>query len=169
MLTARDVAMYFISKDKDGTLFNKKVVEKNGRKFYEGNARLNKYLHLAQNIYLAKTGEPLFHEKLYAYDNGAVVPVIQENYAVLLERTKEYAVNLREEEKLVKSFLDVFYKVCENATLDELIELSHEDEEWIAKHEGYTRKEQEMDNASRKEEYAVQYADMVRIMEGMGA
>ena len=50
MLKAIDVAKYFLNKD-DGTLFNNKLVERSGRRFYEGNARLNKYLHIAQNQY----------------------------------------------------------------------------------------------------------------------
>ena len=53
-MNAKDVAQYFISKDEDRLLFNTKDVELNGRKFYEGNARLNKYLFLAQVVYLAK-------------------------------------------------------------------------------------------------------------------
>ena len=78
------IAKYFLSKDPDRQLFNKTLVHKNGRDFYEGNARLNKYLHLAQNIFIAKTGTKLFQEDLYAYDNGAVALDVQENYAILL-------------------------------------------------------------------------------------
>ena len=58
MIGVVDAAKYLISLDTDRAVFNKKLVERENRKFYEGNARLNKYLHLAQNIYIAKTGEP---------------------------------------------------------------------------------------------------------------
>ena len=54
MITARNVAEYFLSKDPDRKIFNKNVVVYNDRKFYEGNARLNKYLFLSQVVHLAK-------------------------------------------------------------------------------------------------------------------
>ena len=50
-----DIAKFFLSLDKDHTIFTKDLVDRNDRTFYEGNARLNKYMHLAQNIYIAKT------------------------------------------------------------------------------------------------------------------
>ncbi len=40
VLRAIDVAEYFLSKDPERKLFTKKLQTKNGRKFYEGNARL---------------------------------------------------------------------------------------------------------------------------------
>ena len=83
MLKAIQVAKYFLSLDTNHTMFNKDLIERNGRTFHEGNARLNKYLHLSQNIYLAKTGVPLIEDDFYAYDNGAVIPDVQERYAVL--------------------------------------------------------------------------------------
>ena len=48
MLRGVDVAKYFISLDTEHILFNKTLRTQNGRTFYEGNARLNKYMHLAQ-------------------------------------------------------------------------------------------------------------------------
>ena len=85
MLKAIDVAKYFLNKD-DGTLFNNRLVGRAERKFYEGNARLNKYLHIAQNLYIARYGSKLFEDDLYAYDNGAVVPSVQENYLAIKSR-----------------------------------------------------------------------------------
>lgn len=165
MVRSIDAASYILSLDKKRKLFTKSLREQNGRMFYEGNARLNKYLHLAQNIYIAKYGEPLLDSEFYAYDNGAVDPKVQENFSVLFER-RDFQVTLGDNEK---RFIDVIYKAFQNATLDELIELSHEDSEWIDKH-GYFRKEdQKMDSMARKEEYAEQYADMVKVLERMGA
>ena len=128
MIRGIDAALYILSLDKKHELFNKNLRTQNGRRFYEGNARLNKYMHLAQNIYIAKYGEPLMDSVFYAYDNGAVDPKIQENYSVLLER-KDKNVVMEDNEK---KFLDAIYKAFRNATLDELIELSHEDSEWIS-------------------------------------
>ena len=55
-MTARDLANYFLSLDPDRQYFNQNLIVRNGSTFYEGNARLNKYMHLAQNIYIAMTG-----------------------------------------------------------------------------------------------------------------
>ena len=130
MLRGIDAALYFLSLDKEHKIFDKQLRIQKGRKFYEGNARLNKYLHMAQNIYIAKYGEPLMDSVFYAYDNGAVDPNVQERYSVLLERRNQ-PITITDQEK---KFLDSIYKAFYNASLDELIELSHEDSEWIEKH-----------------------------------
>lgn len=59
MLNPFDVAKFFLSIDQEKKLFNQNLVERNGRKFYEGNAKLNKFMHLAQNLYVAKTDKLL--------------------------------------------------------------------------------------------------------------
>lgn len=163
MIRGIDAALYILSLDEDHKLFDKTLRTQNGRRFYEGNARLNKYLHLAQNIYIAKYGEPLMDSIFYAYDNGAVDPKVQENYSVLLERRNQNVV-LPENEK---KFLNAIYKAFKNATLDELIELSHEDSEWIDKHSFYQKENQRMDSMIHKDEYAEQYADMIKVLERM--
>lgn len=162
MVRAIDVAEYFLNKDPERKLFTKKLQTKNDRKFYEGNARLNKYLHLAQNVFIAKTGQKLFGDDLYAYDNGAVATNVQENYSVLWSRHNApvFAPELVE-------FLDKLYIILENAPLDELINISHEDPEWADKHRGYSKERQRMDSLSRSAEYREQYADIVEMMERM--
>ena len=163
MLRGIDAALYFLSLDKEHKIFDKQLRIQKGRKFYEGNARLNKYLHMAQNIYIAKYGEPLMDSVFYAYDNGAVDPNVQERYSVLLERRNQ-PITITDQEK---KFLDSIYKAFYNASLDELIELSHEVSGWIEKHRHYRKEEQRMDSMSRREEYAEQYADMIKVLERM--
>ena len=51
MITAKEVAKYFLSKDNDKKMFNTNLVEFHNRKAYEGNIRLNKYLYF-QSMYL---------------------------------------------------------------------------------------------------------------------
>lgn len=164
MMKGIDVARYFLSLDKHSEIFNKNLRTQNGRTFYEGNARLNKYMHLAQNIYIAKYGIPLMDSVFYAYDNGAVDPVVQENYSVILERRNQ-TITLPEKEQ---RFLDSIFKAFRNAPLDELIELSHEDSEWMDKHGYYRKEDQKMDSMAHKEEYKRQYADMIKVLERMG-
>lgn len=163
MINIVDAAKYLISLDKDQTVFNKNLVERENRKFYEGNARLNKYLHLAQNIYIAKTGKPLLDTVFYAYDNGAVSPDILDRYSVLLERN--WSVPHLPES--AEDFLKRIYKAFSGAELDELIELSHEDSEWEAKHGYFKKNDQRMDSMKHKDEYKEQYADMVKVLERM--
>lgn len=162
MQNAVDIAKYFLSKDTAHTMFNKTLRAANDRTFYEGNARLNKYLHMAQNLYIAKTGEKLFEDDLYAYDNGAVALKVQENYAILL--SKNEIPNLPKD---ITYFLDKIYKLLENASLDELIELSHEDSEWEAKHHFYYIADQRMNSLQHSEEYQEQYRDVLRVMENL--
>ena len=59
--------------------------------------------------------------------------------------------------------------VSRNASLDELIEMSHEDSEWLDKHSFYKKEDQRMDSMERVEEYRAQYADMIKVLERMGA
>lgn len=164
MLNAIQVAEYFLSKDKNGEKFNKNLREREGRRFYEGNARLNKYLHMAQNLYIAKTGKLLFSDNMYAYDNGAVVPQVQENYGALLAKSKHTVHDISDE---TINFLDHVYAFLDNAPLEELIELSHEDVEWKNKHGYYFKQQQVMDSISHADEYRRQYADALKVMEGM--
>ncbi len=125
MLTAKQVAEYFISKDPERKLFNNNVVLYNDRKFYEGNARINKYLFLAQVVHLAKYNTKLFSDDFSAYDNGPVVESIMNSYGRLKGR---YDDNDIDKEKQI--FLDKIYLSLENATYEELIEITHEDPEW---------------------------------------
>lgn len=163
-MTAKDVAVFFLSLEEEkNTLFNMNLITRNGRTFYEGNARLNKYLHLAQNIYYAKTGTLLFSDDLYAYDNGAVVPSVLERYSVLLQRNIPVP-NISEEKEV---FLKKFFIAFQSASIDELIELSHEDEEWQEKNKMLTKQKQIMDTEAHLSEYKEQYADIINVMDRM--
>ena len=83
MITAKNVAEYFLSKDPDRRLFNKNVVVYNDRKFYEGNARLNKYLFLSQVVHLAKYDCKLFEDNF-----SGDVNAYQEYHALIVEHGK---------------------------------------------------------------------------------
>ncbi len=125
MLKAIDVARYFISKDTDGKLFNKKIVQYNSRNCYEGNIKLNKYLFLAQVVYLARYGCKLFSDDFKAYDNGPVIESIMSSYSYIVDTNEEIIFDSD-----IQYFLDQIYYSLENASVEELIEISHEDPEW---------------------------------------
>lgn len=126
MVTAKEVAKYFLLKDSDKKLFNTNLVEFNDRKAYEGNIRLNKYLYFAQTVYLAKYGKLLFEDNFVAYDNGPVIKEIVENYPSMQANTKEEIILPNE----IKSFLDKIYLSLKDASCEELIEITHEDTAW---------------------------------------
>ena len=75
-----------------------------------------------------------------------------------------FCYSLNDETKL---FLKKIFIVLENADIYKLMDLSHEDPEWIAKHGFYNKQEQIMDTAARLDEYKDQYADIIRLMDGM--
>lgn len=57
--------------------------------------------------------------------------------------------------------------MLQNADIYKLMDLSHDDPEWIAKHGFYNKQDQVMNTASRLEEYREQYADIIQIMDNM--
>lgn len=167
MTNAKDIATYFFQKDKNRDVFTSELIQRGTTPpFVAGNARVNKYLHMAQNMWIARTGKLLFNQRLLAFENGAVVEEVRLNYNMLLQNSSQCAVNIPGD---VRTFLDKIYVMLQNATIDELIELSHQDKEWDAKsdYRHRTKKEQEMDSLSRKDEYKNQYADALIVLEHM--
>lgn len=125
MLEAKNVAEYFLSKDPERKLFNTNLVTYNNRKSYEGNIRINKYLFLAQVVHLAKYGEKLFSDSFRAYDNGPVIEDILHSFNKLIKNKEKSTISSEK-----KEFLDKIYMSLENASYEELIEITHEDPEW---------------------------------------
>ena len=66
-----------------------------------------------------------------------------------------------------KRFLKKFFIAFQNASIDELIELSHEDSEWKAKHAYYDKRDQKMDVLAHADEYRQQYGDIVTVLDRM--
>ncbi len=125
-MKAIDVVKYYLSKDINRELFNNNIIVKNDRKSYEGNVRLNKYLFLTQVVYIAKYGKELFDDDFVAYINGPVIKDIVNNFPHIPRLKDE--VNILPETKV---FLDKIYDSLKNASCEELIDITHEDPEWI--------------------------------------
>ena len=163
MVTAAQIAQYFLSKDPQAKIFapadNKHVIKLNDSTPYEGNVRLNKYLHIAQNLYIAMYGKKLFEDDLYAYTNGGVVPLVQNNYALL--RDGRLIDNSLSNDK-IKAYLDRFSDIYDYAPLDELIEISHEDPEWEEKTR-LPRGQQKMNSLDHIKDYKEQYEDAIYV------
>ena len=159
MLEAKEIAKYFLSKDKEKEIFNTNVIELNGRKCYEGNVRLNKYLYFAQTVYLAKYGNLLFRENILAYDNGPIVKEVLEKYAVM-QGSKNNNVSLNED---IKVFLDKIYEALKQATCEELVEISHEDTAW-KELSSETFHAPVIDITRYQEKYKRQYKGLIKVM-----
>lgn len=159
MYKACDIAMYFLNKDTDKTLFTLNLLDRENHTFYEGNARVNKYLHIAQNMHIAKYGEKLFKDDLIAYDNGAIVKEVLKNFPLLYKVRNNPVID-----EITKDFLDRIYKMLENASIEELIEISHEDEAWISKHNN-KNSDQLMDSMEYKNQYKEQYKDALFVLD----
>ena len=144
MYSAKDIAMYFLRKDIDNRIFNLNLVTYNDKTFYEGNCRLNKMIQISQNIYYAGTGEKLIEEEMYAYNNGGVVPEIQENYKSLLKEKNEYIVNIADK-KLTKVLDEVYNSFGEHMHIADVIRISHQDPEWQRKNKFSEKEFQKMD------------------------
>ena len=125
-MDAETIAKYYLSKDPERILFNNHVVVKNHRKFYEGNARLNKYLFLTQVIYLAKYEKKLIKDDFVAYENGPIIDCIRKGFPIMFFRNEKVSIPSN-----IKTFLDKIYDSLINASYEELIEITHEDPEWI--------------------------------------
>lgn len=163
MANATDVAKFFLSLDEDHLFDDDTLVEMNGRRLYKGNARLNKYLQLSQNVFIAKYGKLLFPETVYAYDNGGVVREVQENYRVIISNPIMEDVF----DKDTEVFLKRMYITLKNATLDDLIQISHEDPAWIEKHNYYRLSDQKMMPMAFINDYRERYKDVLILMEKM--
>lgn len=159
MISAKLVAKYFLSKDPNRNLFNRNVVSYNDRNFYEGNARINKYLFLSQVVYLAKNNKRLFADDFHAYDNGPVVEEIMKSYPVL--KADENFDDISEYDK---EFLNKIYYALENATYEELIEITHEDPEWMSL-QSLTYNAPIMDLEKHIDEYKKRYKGLIEALD----
>ena len=161
MLNALEVAKYFLDKDPRRVYFNCTLVTKNDRTFYEGNAKINKFLHLAQTLHIAKFGEPLISDVFYAYANGAVVDEVQQKFNSFLYKPATFGVSFDDR---TNDFLDRVYYMLMGSSVEDLIDLSHEDDEWEDKSRNRMKKDQKMDFLLRAEGYRERFADGLTIM-----
>lgn len=154
MISARDAALYLMSLDNLGNYFNKDIIQLGIYSPYEGNVRLNKIIHLANNMYYARTEEPLIEDDFYAYVNGAVALDVQENYAYLLAKKNELSYNIGTFEK---EFLKKVFDILKDTPIERLVEIDHEDPAWIEKSVYPLKLQQKMEQAKYLECYKDMY------------
>ena len=160
MEKVENIAKYILFLDKNNDIFINKLLTLNGRDCYEGNVRLNKYLHIMQMVYFAMTDKKLFDEEMYAFDNGVVVNSVMNNYVYLKSTKKSYNIS----DENVKKYIEKMFNILKYAPLEDLIEISHQDEEWRKKHNFYQKKDQLIDVDSQKENYKIMCADFIDML-----
>ena len=156
-----DIAKYLLSIDEKKKFTSDKLIKKQCNPFREGNAMLNKYLFFAQVLYFTKTKELLFNEDILAFDNGPVIEEVRTKYNILVNTENKY--NDIDENK--KEFLNKLYKFLNKASLDELIEISHTDKNWVKKHNEYSKVNQVMDIKNNYDYYSFTYEDALYLKE----
>ena len=153
MEKVENIAKYILSLDKNNDIFINKLIPLQGKNCYEGNVRLNKYLHIMQMVYFAMTDNKLFNEDMYASPNGVVINTVMNNYAYLKSNRDSYTIS----DENVKSYIEKMFNILKYAPLQDLIEISHQDEEW-------KKNDQLIDVDSQKENYKIMCADFIDML-----
>ena len=161
MEKVENIAKYILFLDKNNDIFINNLLTLNGRECYEGNVRLNKYLHIMQMVYFAMTDKKLFNEEMYAFNNGVVVNSVMNNYVYLKSTKNSYNIS----DENVKKYIEKMFNILKYAPLEDLIEISHQDEEWKKKHNYYQKKDQLIDVDSQKENYKIMCADFIEMLD----
>lgn len=160
MEKVENIAKYILFLDKDNNIFVNKLINREGRSCYEGNVRLNKYLHIMQMVYIAMNDKKLFDEDMYAFDNGVVINSVMNNYVYLKSMNSSYKID----DKDIKLFIEKMFHILKYAPLEDLIEISHQDEEWKKKHNFYLKKDQLIDVDSQIKNYKDMCADFIEMI-----
>ena len=161
MEKAINIAKYLLSLDEKREDFTGTLFEYNGRRSYEGNIRLNKYLHIMQMVYIAKTGKKLFDDVLYAFDNGAIVNEVMENYKYICNHPVNYQIT----DDKIRLFVDKMYRILRHAPTEALISISHRDNEWKRKHGFYEKQQQIMNIDNETEAYKAMFEDFLSVLD----
>lgn len=111
-----DVARWFYKNNLQPKLNNKK-----------GNIVIQKLCYYAQAMYLSVYGEPLFEEKILAWENG---PVIQEVYETYRYSNLFIRILKNQIPSKIEEILKVVNSIYGYKTAEELIEITHTEEPW---------------------------------------
>ena len=164
-ISAFDVAKYFISKDTDETVFNSKRCSFDIKGApVQGNLMLNKLLHTAQGVYIAKYGKKLFDDTLYAYSNGPVVESVRTKYFQLLRKRdtfKDFHISPD-----IDHLLDQIYDLYYDTDPEEFIMISHNDVAW-AESVHDEANDQRMDVMKHADDYRHLYSGVLMMFDRM--
>lgn len=95
------------------------------------NLKLQKLCYYAQGLYLAINNEPLFENKIEAWQHGPVIPDLYHKYKDCENcLTLDDGVSLDTLSKEIKDFLDRVYAVYGQFSAWKLREMTHNEEPW---------------------------------------
>jgi uncharacterized phage-associated protein len=119
-LKAVDIAMWFIKRGYDQP-----------RNSLKGNMKLQKLLYFSQLIHLAKYGETLFSDNMYAFRHGTVIEDVRVKYRVNHHELVTQSYNLNEDfAPEVMDTLNLTIQIFGSLDADELSELNHQQFSW---------------------------------------
>lgn len=154
-IKAIDAARYLVSLDKDGSVFNFRKLNHLVGRPTEGSVRLNKMLHMAQNIHLAKYNSRLFDDEFFAFENGPVIEEVRKNFGWIVNnknRFNTFSICFEN-----RHYLDQIFEIFKYAPIDEFIDISHEDLAWVEAFKD-KRTNNIMDSLKYRDRYKEQYA-----------
>ena len=118
---ALDIANYFLLK-----------ADQEEQEFLS-NLKLQKLIYYAQGLHLIIHGEPLFNDKIVAWQYGPVVPDLYhqfKNYGSQgIPADREFNPSIID--KKTKDFLDEIYEIFGQFSAVQLMRFAHEDKCWI--------------------------------------
>ncbi|WP_392532905.1 Panacea domain-containing protein [Nostoc sp. C117] len=123
MLNAVNIAQYFLEKG-EGSVTQLK---------------LQKLVYYAQGFYLAKIGNPLFPEVIYAWDMGPVLVELRREYGAYGNRPIPTASILPLDfsiEKNTVRYLDNIWICFGRYTAIQLVKMTHREQPWIEAYQG---------------------------------
>jgi uncharacterized phage-associated protein len=140
MLTAQDIAEYFLSRvDPDsGDLIS--------------NLKIQKLVYYAQGYHLALNGTPLFREEIEAWEHGPVVPVLYRRY-------KQHgagpipipeSIDIEKYSEDVRELLEELYQVYSQFSAWKLRDMTHAEPPWV---DAYSRCPSSVISHSAMQEY----------------
>lgn len=124
--SAMEVAEYLLSLDPKREYFTLTKLKWGAKSPIQGNFRLNKILHMCQIFHCIKYGEPLFKERMLAFQHGAIIFEIYTNFYRLHGSSKKKTFLNSEKKDFIKKNFHYFRK-SDDLTLRDF---SHEDPAW---------------------------------------
>ena len=125
---------------------------------------LDEYLQIAQMVYIAKTGNKLFPEAIYAIKQGISIPAID------AACKNGIGNDLLEIPYEIERFLTQITALLKNASDEEIIAISQEDVAFREAHEALQASSLdnhiEINFLNHAEEYKEFYADAIKLMNG---
>jgi uncharacterized phage-associated protein len=124
-IKATDLAKWFVQKGFDEP-----------RNTFDGNMKLQKLLYFSQLVHLAKHGETLFEEPIYAFKNGSVIENVRQVYYHNNDWFISESYRFDEEfDPQVMQTLDLTLEIFGELSARELSDLNHQQFTWKTAYE----------------------------------